>query len=167
VDRLSDHIQKQLGKEFGVKDKPTPVSRAVILDDSQRLLLGYRKDTERWEMPGGKIEVLEPAEEAARRELSEETSLSVYGRGEFLGYTDAIHLSGKRSSITLYFLYWDWQGTPTVCESSHTKWQFFSLNELPPNIMQACSRAIPHVRDFLSRNEWPVLPSIHSDTAVS
>jgi 8-oxo-dGTP diphosphatase len=56
------------------------VGSAVIVIDQERVLLGARaKDPNRgkWILPGGKIEPFESIEEAARREIREETGLEI------------------------------------------------------------------------------------------
>ena len=58
---------------------PIEVAGCVILDDYARILLIHRNDGRRshWELPGGKVERGETAEEAAVRELQEELGVDV------------------------------------------------------------------------------------------
>ncbi|WP_332628652.1 NUDIX hydrolase [Halalkalibacter flavus] len=55
-----------------------------ILDEQGRVLLQHRTDTDNWGVPGGFMEMGESVEEAARREILEETGLTV---GEMSLYT--------------------------------------------------------------------------------
>jgi 8-oxo-dGTP pyrophosphatase MutT (NUDIX family) len=67
----------------------------IIQDDAGRVLLQHRADTDNWGIPGGFMEIGESVEEAARREVLEETGLTV---GEMTLYTV---FSGKE----FYFQY--------------------------------------------------------------
>lgn len=49
----------------------------VITDDDGRALLIRRRDTLHWEAPGGVLELNEPIEAGLRREVREETGLTV------------------------------------------------------------------------------------------
>jgi 8-oxo-dGTP diphosphatase len=49
----------------------------VIVDDQQRALLIRRRDNSHWEPPGGVLELSESIPEGLRREVAEETGLSV------------------------------------------------------------------------------------------
>jgi 8-oxo-dGTP diphosphatase len=64
---------------------PRVGSAVVVLDRNQRVLLGVRtKEPNRgkWVLPGGKVEPFESIDEAARREVLEETGLRVKVTGQ-------------------------------------------------------------------------------------
>jgi ADP-ribose pyrophosphatase YjhB (NUDIX family) len=50
---------------------------AVVFDGKGRVLLGKRADNDLWGLPSGHVEPAETVEEAAIREVSEETGLEV------------------------------------------------------------------------------------------
>ena len=55
------------------------VGALIYNDDGQVLLVRTRKWSDRWGIPGGKINYNEPSENALRRELKEETNLEIEG----------------------------------------------------------------------------------------
>ena len=59
-------------------------SVAVLVSDGRRILLQRRRDNGLWALHGGMIEIGETFEDAARRELREETGLTA-GRLELCG----------------------------------------------------------------------------------
>jgi 8-oxo-dGTP diphosphatase len=70
---------------------PVPVVRILVQEEAGRILILRRlSNTAKgsWCLPGGKIDYMEKAEQAARRELYEETSLQCSGM-EFLFYQDS------------------------------------------------------------------------------
>ncbi len=50
---------------------------AIVVDDRRRVLLAYWHGAARWTLPGGGVEFHESAEEAAVREVAEETGYAV------------------------------------------------------------------------------------------
>jgi 8-oxo-dGTP pyrophosphatase MutT (NUDIX family) len=82
---------------------------ALVRDDGARgrqvLLVRIRRDV--WELPKGHLEGAETAEEAARRELLEETGLSAGDRAEELGsvvYTFELQRGGSVTKHVTYFV---------------------------------------------------------------
>jgi ADP-ribose pyrophosphatase YjhB (NUDIX family) len=54
-----------------------PAVSTLVLDDDGRVLLVYEVDQDAWSTPGGSVEVDERPEDAARREVLEETGFEV------------------------------------------------------------------------------------------
>jgi 8-oxo-dGTP diphosphatase len=71
---------------------------AVIVDDSGRALLIKRRDNERWEPPGGVLELNEDITAGLRREALEETGLDV----EPVALT-GVYKNMKRGIVALVF----------------------------------------------------------------
>jgi 8-oxo-dGTP pyrophosphatase MutT (NUDIX family)/GNAT superfamily N-acetyltransferase len=66
-----------LKSETFTEGAPKQVSSVAVFNDEGYLLLGKRADTDKWNCPGGKAEPGETPEETARREVKEETGLSI------------------------------------------------------------------------------------------
>ncbi|OLT48764.1 NUDIX hydrolase [Saccharomonospora sp. CUA-673] len=49
----------------------------IVVDSDDRVLVIRRRDNGRWEMPGGVLELGESFEDGVRREVAEETGMSV------------------------------------------------------------------------------------------
>jgi 8-oxo-dGTP diphosphatase len=107
---------------FLIYDYPRPCAGFIVLKGGEALML-RRAHPPRigWlDVPGGFIEARESIEGAARRELREETGLSV-GRAEPLGiYWDRYHLRGFGYFPTLnfYFLARWRSGTPRAADDA-------------------------------------------------
>jgi ADP-ribose pyrophosphatase YjhB (NUDIX family) len=54
-----------------------PAVSTLVVDDDRRVLLVFETDVDAWSTPGGSVEVDERPEDAARREVLEETGLTV------------------------------------------------------------------------------------------
>jgi 8-oxo-dGTP diphosphatase len=86
--------------------RPVPVVRLIVPDASGRVLILRRApdstDGGRWCLPGGKIDYGDTVEQAAIRELQEETSLRATNL-RFLFYQDSLPSApGRMHCLNLY-----------------------------------------------------------------
>lgn len=116
------------------------VGAGVIVEDPLgRILLQLRSDNHCWGYPGGSIEPDEVVEDAARRELSEETGLIAHRLslfGVFSGPdTHYIYPNADEvSNIDIVFVCRDYGGTLKCQEEEVEALRFFSIDEIPENI---------------------------------
>jgi 8-oxo-dGTP pyrophosphatase MutT (NUDIX family) len=86
---------------------PIPVVRLFVTDSKGKVLLLKRDTTSHaqgaWCLPGGKVDYGDTVEEAAARELHEETGL-VCTKAKFLFYQDSLPpATGEMHCINFYF----------------------------------------------------------------
>jgi len=121
---------------------------SVIVENNEgKILLILRSDNKCWGYPGGSVDINEVVEDAAKRELLEETgisanSLELFGvfSGKELYY---IYPHGDEiSNVDIVYICKDYSGTPRsdMVESDDVK--FFSLSDLPKNISPPCVPAL-------------------------
>jgi 8-oxo-dGTP diphosphatase len=121
--------EKKIGVGFGV----------MILKDG-KLLLGKRHDDPEkassllngagtWTMPGGKLEFGETFEKGARREVLEETGITINKMKVICVNQDIIETA---HFITIGLFSDTFLGNPKVMEPDEiTKWGWFDLDDLP------------------------------------
>ncbi|BFH66533.1 ADP-ribose pyrophosphatase [Paenibacillus dendritiformis] len=110
----------------------------ILYNASRQVLMLNRSDNGRWCFPGGAIELGETTEEAVRRELLEETGLTVgelrlFGvfSGEELHY---VYPNGDEVYIVdVVYTSNQFRGELTIDEESRA-YQFFAINDLPAEI---------------------------------
>lgn len=129
----------------------------VLVWKRQQLLLGERlphtKDLSRtearcWQFPGGHLEKGESVIDCARREVLEETGLSVKHL-RHLGFTDRQFEVAQRSYITLLVsCEYDSGEVKTLEPDKCDRWQWFDYQNLPTPLFVAIS-------SFLSQLEQP------------
>jgi len=110
--------------------------RAVIQDKDKKILLIHRKDTKRWGMPAGSVELGESAMDALKREVKEETGLNVKTAIPFALYSDpkysVTYPNGDQTQIfAIVFLVDNWTGELIQENDESLACNFFSLDDLP------------------------------------
>lgn len=111
----------------------------ILLDGEGRVLLQRRSDNKMWGYHGGAVELGEAVEEAAARELYEETglvarSLELYGvfSGKDMHY---VYPNGDEVyNIDIVYICRNWEGTQNPQLSEVDELRFFALSDLPADI---------------------------------
>lgn len=111
----------------------------IVVNDSGELLLQKRRDNNCWGYHGGCVELNEVVEEAAKRELFEETgltanSLELFGifSGPEMHY---VYPNGDEvSNIDIVYICRDWSGEIKPDHTEVGELRFFSPDKLPDNI---------------------------------
>jgi ADP-ribose pyrophosphatase YjhB (NUDIX family) len=110
--------------------------RAVVQDKDKRILLIHRKDTKRWGMPSGSVELGESILDALKREVKEETGLDVETARPFALYTDPRYTvtypnGDQAQQFTVVFVVDQWNGTLLQDNEESYTCRFFPLDALP------------------------------------
>ncbi len=110
------------------------VGVAVIITKDDTVLLGKRKGAHgngKWAFPGGHLEFKESIEDCARREVLEETGLTI-GRVRHRDFTNDIFSKENKHYATLFVQADYVSGTAKVLEPEKCeKWEWFKWNKLP------------------------------------
>lgn len=112
----------------------------IVMDEQGRMLLQLRTDDHTWDCAAsGSLELGETVEDAARRELLEETGLTAHSL-ELLGVFSGpenhyIYPNGDEVyNVDIVYLCRSWSGAP-VCQAGEVdELHFFAPDELPANL---------------------------------
>ncbi|MEV6728153.1 MULTISPECIES: NUDIX domain-containing protein [unclassified Streptomyces] len=129
----------------------------VVADAEGRVLLGQAHDG-RWELPGGKVDPGESFEQAAARELAEETDLRVAPEDVRIL---TVQLSPKAgvTRLTAGAVTTSAEGTPRVTEPHKIlRWQWFAPDEIPDALYAPSTAVLRTWRPELG----PTLPPVPS-----
>lgn len=124
------------------------VGASVIVEDSNgRVLLQKRADNHCWGYAGGSVELDEVVEEAAKRELFEETGL-VANQLELFGIfsgkdTHYIYPNGDEvSNVDIVYICKDYSGILKCQENEVEQLSFFRIEEIPENISKPIEKGL-------------------------
>ncbi|MBQ8403338.1 MAG: NUDIX hydrolase [Clostridia bacterium] len=119
----------------------------IVEDDKGRILLQLRRDNHCWGYAGGSVELDEEVEEAAKRELFEETGLianklSLFG--VFSGKdTHYIYPNGDEvSNIDIVYICKDFSGELRCQASEVCKLAFFEKDNIPDNLFKPIEKVL-------------------------
>ncbi|MEM5778135.1 MAG: NUDIX domain-containing protein [Candidatus Aenigmatarchaeota archaeon] len=131
--------------------KDAKVGVGVMLLKDNKILLGKRNtdpakaDSElhgegTWTLPGGKIHFGEKIQDAAKREVKEETGIIANNLKVVSIGNEIVH---DAHFVTIGFLCKDFKGEPKVMEPEEiTEWKWFSLSNLPNPIFKPSLKII-------------------------
>ena len=115
----------------------------AILRDRKLLLIRRARSPEAgcWSLPGGKVDLWEPTEEAARREIAEEIGIRL-GALELLCVVDYVAPEEGAHWVSPAFLATEFEGEPALLEpEKHTGIGWFPLDALPDPLAQSALAA--------------------------
>lgn len=121
----------------------------AILRDGKMLLYKRLKAPEAgfWNIVGGKVDHMEPAALAARREAIEETGLTI-GNIEFLCTTEQIIETDRQHWISLIYVTKDFSGEPVLVEPDKLcEFGWFGRDEMPEPLSAFTQAAIAHLTE--------------------
>jgi len=126
---------------------------SVIVENGDgEILLQLRKDNGCWGYPGGMVDINEVVEEAAKRELYEETRIVANSLDLFGIFSGAEHYyvfphGDEISIIDIIYTCKDYSGEAMADFVESTDARFFSINNLPDNISPPCVPALKKYKE--------------------
>ena len=124
------------------------VGASVIVEDKDgKILLQLRSDNHCWGYAGGSVELDEVVEDAAKRELFEETGLvanSLELFGVFSGIdTHYIYPNGDEvSNIDIVYICKDYSGELRCQAGEVDELEFFDIDKIPDNISKPIKKPL-------------------------
>ncbi|NSZ16885.1 NUDIX domain-containing protein [Agrobacterium vitis] len=120
----------------------------AIIRDGKLLLYKRMRPPEAgfWNIVGGKVDLLEPSEQAARREAEEETGLTI-GSAEFVGVSEQIIAADRQHWVSLLYKTSDISGEASLTEPDKlSDFGWFALEDLPQPLSAFSKAILPFLR---------------------
>lgn len=130
---------KSLRKSIGHAPVLQCGASVIVVNESGELLLQKRRDNGCWGYHGGCVELDEVVEEAAKRELFEETGLTANFLELFGAFSGPemhyVYPNGDEvSNVDIVYICRDWSGEIKADQTEVSELLFFAPNKLPENI---------------------------------
>ncbi|MCD8795355.1 NUDIX hydrolase [Mammaliicoccus sciuri] len=111
----------------------------LIFNKDKQVLLQLRSDNESWGLPGGTMELGESFEEAATREVYEETNLEIQNLKFITNFSGKdyhmVYPNGDEAyTVTALFESEEYEGELSADIKETQNLKFFDLDKLPQNI---------------------------------
>ncbi|BCJ90084.1 NUDIX hydrolase [Terrihabitans soli] len=120
--------------------------RGVVLDGEGRVLLIRHGYVPGWNFPGGGVEAGETTLEALKRELAEESNVTVTGEPVLHGIFHQPSFS-RRDHVLVYAIRaYSWPG-PHKPNREIAECAFFPINALPPDMSPGAKRRLTEILD--------------------
>ncbi|MED1569017.1 NUDIX hydrolase [Bacillus paramycoides] len=131
-------------------------SHAIILNEKNEILLQLRTDFNRWGIIGGSLEYNETLEDALKREVFEETGLTVKNVELFRTYSGPdffqIYPNGDQvHGVLVIYICRDFDGK-LICDHTESKeLRFFPLDALPSTLHPVIERIITEFQQTMQK----------------
>ncbi|WP_420645406.1 NUDIX domain-containing protein [Candidatus Leptofilum sp.] len=143
----------QLRKFMGNQRVIVPAVRGIVQDEHGHILFVKRSDNGDWVLPAGSIELNESVLDALKREVWEESGLSVQEATLIAIYSEPrFHFTnsygGKHQMLAFVFQVTQWTGTLCQETDETVAAEFFAPDALPPNIYDFYRETLQDLNNF-------------------
>lgn len=153
-EKTMDSYIKKVRKSVGNDELILNYAGCIIFDDENRLLLQKRADCEKWGFLGGMVEFGESVEEAAVREVREESGLDVEIASLYGVYSKyyAEFTNGDKAQPIVHLFKAKIIGGELIDKNDETlELKFFDLDKIPPLF---CKQHQDALDDIISGREY-------------
>jgi 8-oxo-dGTP pyrophosphatase MutT (NUDIX family) len=158
---LSTYL-RNLRKQIGHERILVPSTACIIIDENGEILLQQRADTGDWGCPGGLMDLNETVIESLKREVLEETGLSI-SSPKLLGIYSGVNYNAtypngdQTQSVLMVFFTEEYTGL-MKSDAESLKLEFFSINQLPINLNPHHSEYLgDYVKSLKGLKEVPIV----------